>query len=195
MASKGSVNTVKEKKLKETSKTVDSFQKGQKVVVPIHGVGLIEDIVDLYGTKCFKIRFSQNTLHIPVDRFLSSGVRDVVSEKVAKQILNLLKKSLKVNKGSWSKRSQEYEAKIYSGDIYMIANVVRELHNNEKISYSENNISMLAMSKLSEEIACAFNIDISEAYARISASLKFGKVSDAPSNIDKMSDFDDMDLV
>ncbi len=193
MAIKSSGSATKERKIKEV-KAVESFEKGQKVVVPIHGVGVIEDIIDLYGTKCFKIRFANNLLHMPVDRFLSSGVRDVISEKIAKQILGLLKKSLKVNKGSWSKRSQEYEAKIYSGDIYMIANVVRELHNNEKTSYSENNISILAMSKLAEELACAFNVDISESYARISSSLKFGKTPDT-SVSDKMSDFEDIDLI
>lgn len=157
------------------------YQAGQYVVYPAHGVGRIEAIEsqEIGGIKLevYVIYFEKEkmTLRVPVNRAEKAGLRALSTGGDLTKAFQTLQGKAKVARGMWSRRAQEYETKINSGDIVSIAEVVRDLHKNidqPDRSYSERMIYESALTRLTNEVAAAESIDHSEATKRVLAMLK-----------------------
>ncbi len=158
-----------------------SFQVGDNVVYPKHGVGRIMEIesTEIVGTmlELYVLRFEKEKmiLKVPTAKAESTGMRKLSSEATLQDALLTLKGRPKVRRIMWSRRAQEYEAKINSGDLVSIAEVVRDLHRAEdqpEQSYSERQIFEAAISRLAREIAAMKDIDEPAAQREIEDVLK-----------------------
>ncbi|MBN8926433.1 MAG: CarD family transcriptional regulator, partial [Rhodospirillales bacterium] len=138
------------------------FQEGDHVVYPTHGVGKVERIAteEIAGHKLelIHITFEENrmTLRVPVAKARSAGLRKLATRKLFDDALAVLKGRARIKRTMWSRRAQEYEAKINSGDPLAIAEVVRDLHRNAgqpDQSFSERQIYEQAMDRLAAELA------------------------------------------
>ena len=170
-----------------------NFQVGDFVVYPTHGVGkILSDEIEQYaGTqiRVYVIIFenSNMTLRVPKLRACKAGLRPLSSDQSLQKALDILSgKKIKLNKGMWSKRVQQYENKINSGDITAIAEVIKELHSNidkSERSYSEKMIYNDAIDRLAGEYAATFNMSISDAINKINDKLcqSFNKKFDVKS--------------
>lgn len=150
------------------SKTVKAkkadFSVNDYVVYPTHGVGKIvgvetQQIGDV-ELKVFVIAFEKDkmTLRVPTNRAAAAGLRHISNNDQIKKAIATLKGKAKISRGMWSRRAQEYEAKINSGNIQAIAEVVRDLHKNvdtSERSYSERMIYESALGRLAGEVAAA----------------------------------------
>ena len=150
-----------------TKKSSD-FKTGDFVVYPTHGVGLIKgtETQIVAGTELdlLVIDFEQDrmTLRIPVGKARTSGLRRLSSRKQMDAALQKLKGRANVRRTMWSRRAQEYEAKINSGDPVSIAEVVRDLRrssNQADQSYSERQMYQAALDRLAREFAKIEQID------------------------------------
>ena len=114
----------------------EMFVEGDHVVYPTHGVGKVERIAteEIAGHKLelIHITFEENrmTLRVPVAKARTAGLRKLASRKLFDEALAVLKGRARIKRTMWSRRAQEYEAKINSGDPLAIAEVVRDLHRN-----------------------------------------------------------------
>jgi CarD family transcriptional regulator len=158
-----------------------SFEVGDNVVYPKHGVGRVIEIQssEIAGTKLelYVLRFDKErmTLKVPTAKAESVGMRKLSSEATLKDALLTLKGKPRIKRIMWSRRAQEYEAKINSGDLVSIAEVVRDLHRAEdqpEQSYSERQIFEAAISRLAREVAAMKNIDEPAAQREIESVLK-----------------------
>jgi CarD family transcriptional regulator len=158
-----------------------SFVVGDNVVYPKHGVGKVVEILtsEIAGTKLelYVLKFEKErmTLKVPVEKAEGVGMRKLSSEATLKDALTTLKGKPKIKRIMWSRRAQEYEAKINSGDLVSIAEVVRDLHRAEdqpEQSYSERQIFEAAVSRLAREVAAMKNIDEPAAQKEIESVLK-----------------------
>jgi CarD family transcriptional regulator len=147
------------------------FEIGQSVVYPTHGVGEITAIeTQTIGDRVlemFVIEFKRDkmTLRVPTHRVDAAGLRDISDETSIDKAIKTLKSKAKIARGMWSRRAQEYEAKINSGNIVQIAEVVRDLHKNvdqSERSYSERMIYESALGRLAGEMAAARSADHKE---------------------------------
>ncbi len=145
------------------------FAVNEYVVYPTHGVGKIlgieaEKIGD-YELKVFVIAFEKDKmiLRVPVGRAEAAGLRSISPMDQINRAMATLKGRAKIARGMWSRRAQEYEAKINSGNLVQIAEVVRDLHKNvdqSERSYSERMIYETAMHRLCGEVAASERVDI-----------------------------------
>jgi len=144
------------------------FTKGDFVVYPTHGVGRITGVEtqEIAGQRLrlFVIGFDKEKmiLRVPVTKAESSGLRKLSTRKIMDNALTTLKGRSRVKRTMWSRRAQEYEAKINSGDPVSIAEVVRDLHRNAgqpDQSYSERQIYQAALDRLVRELAAVEKID------------------------------------
>lgn len=142
------------------------FNVGERVVYPSHGVGEIIEIevqiVSDIKLMVYVISFPQDkmTLRVPVNRASAVGLRTLVSKCDVHEVYTILQGKPKRGNKMWSRRAQEYETKINSGEITAIAEVVRDLYKNvdNDRSYSERTIYESALNRLSSEIAILENI-------------------------------------
>ncbi|MFL6766519.1 MAG: CarD family transcriptional regulator [Sphingomicrobium sp.] len=157
-----------------------SFDVGDYVVYPKHGVGRVVELqsTEIAGTRLdlYVLRFEKEkmTLRVPVAKADSVGMRKLSSDKTMKDALETLKGKPKVKRTMWSRRAQEYEAKINSGDIVAIAEVVRDLYRSEsqpEQSYSERQLYEAALDRLSREIAVVQHSTETEAVKEIESQL------------------------
>ena len=141
---------------------------GDYVVYPTHGVGKVTGFEDqeIAGDKLklIVINFHKDRmiLRVPVDKAETSGLRRLSSKDEMQVALKTLKGKSRVRRTMWSRRAQEYEAKINSGDPVFIAEVVRDLHRNADQpdqSYSERQIYQAAFDRLVRELAAVEDID------------------------------------
>ena len=144
------------------------FKPGDFVVYPTHGVGKVVsiEIQEIAGhkLKLFVISFDRDRmmLRVPVAKATSSGLRRLSSRKKMENAMETLKGRARVKRTMWSRRAQEYEAKINSGDPISIAEVVRDLHRTEDQpdqSYSERQMYQAALDRLARELAAVEKID------------------------------------
>ena len=158
------------------TKKISEFKTGDFVVYPTHGVGLIKgtETQVVAGTELdlLVIDFEQDrmTLRIPVGKARTSGLRRLSSRKQMDAALQKLKGRAKVRRTMWSRRAQEYEAKINSGDPVSIAEVVRDLRrssNQADQSYSERQMYQAALDRLAREFAKIEQIDETAAVDRL----------------------------
>lgn len=152
------------------------FRTGDFVVYPAHGVGKVigEEKNEIAGNMLhfYIISFDKDkmTLKVPVARAESAGLRLLSSEEQLDKAMAILSTRPKVGRGMWSKRAQEYENKINSGDLSMIAEVVRDLYRNSDIperSYSERMIYETALNRLVSESAAMHDLDEQEATKKV----------------------------
>ncbi|MDP3383447.1 MAG: CarD family transcriptional regulator [Phenylobacterium sp.] len=162
------------------SKNGLDFQVGDHVVYPAHGVGQVQAIEtqDVAGLslEVYVITFDHEkmTLRVPTGKARSSGLRSLAEGDVVSQALNTLKGRARVKRTMWSRRAQEYEAKINSGDLISIAEVVRDLHraeNQPEQSYSERQLYESALDRMAREVAAIERIDRDAAIIMLNKSL------------------------
>jgi len=156
------------------------FKISDRVVYPSHGVGEIITIESqtIADTKLevYVISFPHDkmTLRVPVARASASGLRGLASKSDINEVYNILNGKPKRGNKMWSRRAQEYETKINSGEIEAIAEVVRDLYKNvdNDRSYSERTIYESALNRLASEIAVLEQISQQEATAKLVDLLK-----------------------
>src|SRR3954447_3351397 len=156
------------------------FKANEFVVYPAHGVGQILAIEEqeIAGAKLelFVINFIKDkmTLRVPTAKVANVGMRKLSDPVLVKKALETLKGRARVKRTMWSRRAQEYEAKINSGDIVAIAEVVRDLYRSEsqpEQSYSERQLYEAALDRLSREIAVVQHVTETEAVKEIEGQL------------------------
>jgi len=144
------------------------FRPDDFVVYPAHGVGQIVSIekqeVAGFELELFVITFVKDkmTLRVPTNKATDVGMRSLSSPDVVTRAMTTLKGKAKVKRAMWSRRAQEYEAKINSGDLIAIAEVVRDLHRNDEQreqSYSERQLYEAALDRLTRELAAVNDVD------------------------------------
>jgi CarD family transcriptional regulator len=159
------------------------FKTHEYVVYPAHGVGQIVAIEEqeIAGLKLelFVISFAKDkmTLRVPTAKANSVGMRKLAEDSVVRKGLDTLKGRARVKRTMWSRRAQEYEAKINSGDLVAIAEVVRDLYraeNQPEQSYSERQLFEQALDRMSREISAVNAITETEAIKEIEAQLAKG---------------------
>jgi len=159
------------------------FKTNEFIVYPAHGVGQILAIEEqeIAGAKLelFVINFIKDkmTLRVPTAKIVSVGMRKLAEAPLVKRALDTLKGRARIKRTMWSRRAQEYEAKINSGDIVAIAEVVRDLFRSDtqpEQSYSERQLYEAALDRLSREIAAVQKITETEAIKEIEGALAKG---------------------
>jgi CarD family transcriptional regulator len=152
------------------------FVVGDYVVYPKHGVGRVIELQsqEIAGTdlELYVLRFEKErmTLRVPTNKAESVGMRKLSSTATMQEALTTLKGKPRIKRTMWSRRAQEYEAKINSGDLVSIAEVVRDLHRAEdqpEQSYSERQIFEGAISRLARELAAMETVDEPTAQEKI----------------------------
>lgn len=153
-----------------------TFVAGDFVVYPAHGVGKVleieKQVIGGMELELFVISFERErmTLRVPVTKAKNSGLRKLSTKKVMESALTTLKGRARTKRAMWSRRAQEYEAKINSGDPVSIAEVVRDLHRSAtqpEQSYSERQIYEQALERLSCELAAVEQIETEAATAKL----------------------------
>jgi len=153
-----------------------NFKVGDHVVYPTHGVGAILQLQtqEIAGHKLelFIISFERDrmTLKVPVNKVATSGLRKLSSRKIMETAMTTLKGRARIKRTMWSRRAQEYEAKINSGDPVAIAEVVRDLHRNvgqPDQSFSERQIYEAARDRLAAELAAVDRVDMEAAIKKL----------------------------
>lgn len=152
------------------------FDVGDYVVYPKHGVGRVVELQksEIAGMplELYVLRFEKErmTLRVPTNKAESVGMRKLSSDKQMGEALATLKGKPKIKRTMWSRRAQEYEAKINSGDLVSIAEVVRDLFRAEdqpEQSYSERQIFEGAISRLARELAAMEQVDEPKAIEKL----------------------------
>jgi CarD family transcriptional regulator len=159
------------------------FKTSEFIVYPAHGVGQIMAIEEqeVAGARLelFVINFVKDkmTLRVPTSKIASVGMRKLAETPMVKRALETLKGRARIKRTMWSRRAQEYEAKINSGDIVAIAEVVRDLFRSEsqpEQSYSERQLYEAAIDRLAREVSAVQRITETEAIKEIEAMLAKG---------------------
>ena len=157
------------------------FSIGDFVVYPTHGVGKIVGVEEQEIAGCelqlFVIRFDleKMTLRVPVEKVKPAGLRKLCSRQQMEFALSTLRGRSERHRTMWSRRAQEYAAKINSGDPISIAEVVRDLHRNADQpdqSYSDRQIYEAALNRLVRELAAVEKIDHEAATQRLEELLR-----------------------
>jgi CarD family transcriptional regulator, regulator of rRNA transcription len=159
------------------------FKTGEFIVYPAHGVGQImtieEQEVAGHKLELFVINFVKDkmTLRVPTAKIAVVGMRKLAEPPIIRRALETLKGRARIKRTMWSRRAQEYEAKINSGNIVAIAEVVRDLYRSEnqpEQSYSERQLYEAALDRLAREISAVQRITDTEAVKEIEAALAKG---------------------
>jgi len=182
------------------------FKTNEFVVYPAHGVGQILAIEEqeIAGARLelFVINFMKDkmTLRVPTAKVANVGMRKLSEPSLVKKALETLKGRARVKRTMWSRRAQEYEAKINSGDIVAIAEVVRDLYRSEsqpEQSYSERQLYEAALDRLSREIAVVQHSTETEAVKEIESQLakspRRGAKTEVEAGTESEGDIDEAD--
>ena len=169
------------------------FKVHEFVVYPAHGVGQIVSIEEQevagFKLELFVINFSKDkmTLRVPTSKVTAVGMRKISDPEAAKRSLDILTGRARIKRTMWSRRAQEYETKINSGDINAIAEVVRDLYRSDaqpEQSYSERQLYEAALDRMVREIAAVQKSNEIEALKAVEAQLQKGhgrtKLADGP---------------
>jgi CarD family transcriptional regulator len=168
------------KKVPANSNKKHEFKTNDHVVYPTHGVGKVSGIEEkeVAGMRLelFIIEFDKDkmTLRVPVAKAKSVGMRKLSSPEIVGNALNTLKGRARIKRTMWSRRAQEYEAKIDSGDLVSIAEVVRDLHRaggQPEQSYSERQLYEKALARMAREVAAVEHTDEQTAVKRVEGML------------------------
>ena len=160
--------------MKKKNKT--EFKVGEIVVYPKHGVGEITKIENMeissIKTKFYVVKMEQSKLiiRVPLDKQEEVGLRKISSKKVIDEVYDTLKLKPKIRRIMWSRRAQEYESKIFSGDPLRISEVVRDLfrkNSQAEQSYSERQMFQIAIERLAREVAAVEKTDYFQSTEKI----------------------------
>jgi len=152
------------------------FRANSYVVYPAHGVGKIVSIEEQeiagFQLEMFVISFEKEkmTLRVPTNKVAETGMRSLSSPEEVSKAMNTLKGKPRIKKAMWSRRAQEYEQKINSGDLMSIAEVVRDLHRNDEQraqSYSERQLYEAAVERLTREVAAVSGVNEDKAQSQV----------------------------
>ena len=152
------------------------FKIGEIVVYPKHGVGEIIKLesmeVSSIKTKFYVVKMEQGklTIRVPLDKQNEVGLRKISSKKIIEEVFNILKLKPKIRRIMWSRRAQEYDTKIFSGDPVKIGEVVRDLFRKSsqpEQSYSERQMFQVAIERLAREVAAVEKTDYFQSTERI----------------------------
>lgn len=158
----------------------NDFKVGEIVIYPKHGVGEIVRIefmkLSNIKSKFYVVKMEQAKLiiRVPLEKQKEVGLRRISSKKNIEEVYNILKSKPKIRRIMWSRRAQEYDAKIYSGDPVKIAEVIRDLfrkNNRPEQSYSERQMFQLALERLAREVAAVEKTDYFQTTERIENTL------------------------
>jgi len=158
------------------SKKKNDFNIGQIVVYPKHGVGEIMSIetmeISSIKTQFYIVKMEQAklTIRVPLDKQDEVGLRKISSKKIIEEVFEILKLKPKIRRIMWSRRAQEYDAKIFSGDPVKIGEVVRDLfrkNSQPEQSYSERQMFQVAFERYTREFAISSSIKFDEASKKI----------------------------
>ncbi|MFC7066013.1 CarD family transcriptional regulator [Brucella rhizosphaerae] len=176
------------------------FKIGESIVYPAHGVGQIVAIEDQevagHKLELFVIDFEKDKmrLKVPVAKAVTIGMRKLSETDYVERALKVVQGRARVKRTMWSRRAQEYDAKINSGDLIMISEVVRDLHraeNQPEQSYSERQLYEAALDRMAREIAAVNKLSDTEAVRLIEANLaKSPKRTKAEAEAEAESDVD-----
>lgn len=192
-------NNIKKSDKKETSSR-DDFKAGEFAVYPSHGVGKIIGMEDtkIMGQdfSCYLMSFERDKLviKIPVATSKKVGLRHLSTKDEIEEVLSVLRSGVKKLKGMWSRRAQEYETKINSGDIMLLAEVLRDLTRDIEDgdrSYSERIIYETAINRLASEYEAVYMVSFEEAKEKVIITAKDKLMSEVKST--QKDDFDDFD--
>ena len=156
------------------------FKTNEFIVYPAHGVGQIMAIEEQEVAGCklelFVITFVKDkmTLRVPTAKIAAVGMRKLAEGPVVRRALETLKGRARIKRTMWSRRAQEYEAKINSGDLVSIAEVVRDLHRasgQPEQSYSERQLYEAALARMAREVAAVEKTDEPTAVKRVEGML------------------------
>ena len=156
------------------------FKTGESIVYPAHGVGQIvaieEQEVAGHKLELFVIDFEKDKmcLKVPVAKAVSIGMRKLSETDYVERALKVVQGRARVKRTMWSRRAQEYEAKINSGDLIAISEVVRDLYRSDdqpEQSYSERQLFEQAMDRMSREISSVNKLTLTEAVQLIEKQL------------------------
>ena len=152
------------------------FKIGEVVVYPKHGVGEIIKIeqmeISSIKTKFYVVKMEQSKLiiRVPIDKQQEVGLRKISSKKIIDDVYGNIKLKPKIRRIMWSRRAQEYEAKIFSGDPVRISEVVRDLfrkNSQAEQSYSERQMFQVAIERLAREVAAVEKTDYFQSTEKI----------------------------
>lgn len=188
---------------KKTAQTRQGFKTNEYIVYPSHGVGQIVSIEEQevagFKLELFVISFEKDkmTLRVPTAKIAQVGMRKLSDAPVMAKAMDVLKGRARVKRTMWSRRAQEYEAKINSGDIIAISEVVRDLFRSEtqpEQSYSERQLYEQALDRMARELAAIEKLTDQEAVRAIEAQLAKGPRRGAKTDAaDAADDADDLD--
>tara|TARA_B100000686_G_scaffold328721_1_gene389050 strand:+ start:3276 stop:3779 length:504 start_codon:yes stop_codon:yes gene_type:complete len=156
------------------------FKIGEIVVYPKHGVGEIMRIesmeVSSIKNKFYVVKMEQAklTIRVPLDKEKEVGLRLISSKKIIDEVFKVLKLKPKIRRIMWSRRAQEYDSKINSGDPIKIAEVIRDLfrkNSQPEQSYSERQMFQIALERLAREVAAVEKTDYFQATEKIENTL------------------------
>lgn len=185
--------------IKKTAQVRLGFKTGEHIVYPSHGVGRImaieEQEVAGFKLELFVISFEKDkmTLRVPVPKIATVGMRKLSEGPVVAKALETLKGRARVKRTMWSRRAQEYEAKINSGDLIAISEVVRDLYRSDaqpEQSYSERQLYEAALDRMARELSAVQNLTETESIKMIEQHLQKGprrgaaKAEDAEADIE-----------
>ena len=166
----------------EASQTAKlDFKVNDKIVYPAHGVGRIINLekqqVAGIPIELFVIDFDQEKmkLRVPTGKAKTAGMRALSDDKTIKDAVGTLKGRARIKRTMWSRRAQEYDAKINSGDIKLVAEVVRDLYRGDdqpEQSYSERQLFEAALDRMAREVAAVRNVDLGKAIEELESVLK-----------------------
>jgi CarD family transcriptional regulator len=168
---------------KKAAHSRQGFRTHEYIVYPAHGVGQIvrieEQEVAGFTLEVFVISFSKDkmTLRVPTAKAIAVGMRKLASPDVVKKALDTLKGRARIKRTMWSRRAQEYEAKINSGNLVSIAEVVRDLYRSEsqpEQSYSERQLYEAALDRMVRELASVQDVTETEAAKLVETNLLKG---------------------
>ena len=158
------------------AKKNNEFKIGEIVVYPKHGVGEIVKIetmeIENIKTKFYVVKMEQSklTIRVPLEKQSEVGLRKISSKKIIDDVYNTLKLKPKIRRIMWSRRAQEYDAKIFSGEPIKIAEVVRDLfrkNSQSDQSYSERQMFQVAIERLAREVAAVEKTDYFQSTEKI----------------------------
>ena len=162
------------------NKKQNQFKVGEIVVYPKHGVGEITNIenmiIESIKTQFYVVKMEQSklTIRVPLDKQEEVGLRKISSKKIIDEVYDILKLKPKIRRIMWSRRAQEYEAKIFSGDPIKISEVVRDLfrkNTQSEQSYSERQMFQVAIERLAREVAAVEKTDYFQSTEKIETIL------------------------
>jgi len=192
----GSEETLPAVKTLKSAGQRQGFKLNEFVVYPAHGVGQIvaieEQEVAGFKLELFVINFTKDklTLRVPTSKVSGVGMRKISDADTARRSLEILTGRARIKRTMWSRRAQEYESKINSGDINAIAEVVRDLYRSEaqpEQSYSERQLYEAALDRMVREIAAVQKSNEIDALKAVEAQLQKGQSrapkSPAPQNL------------